>query len=78
MVFLDFGRDFSRDFSVFIPLPVASRFESEGLQLDGLVGRKVRVRGVVEENGGPVIRLGDAGEIEFVDEDESDVGGAKD
>ena len=77
MVFLDFGRDFSRDFSVFIPLPVASQFESDGQRLDGLAGRRVRVRGVVEENGGPVIRLEDAGEIEFVDEDESDVGGAK-
>ena len=77
MVFLDFGRDFSRDFSVFIPLPVASQFESDGRRLDGLAGRRVRVRGVVEESGGPVIRLEDAGEIEFVDEDESDVGGAK-
>jgi micrococcal nuclease len=69
MTFLDFGRDYWRDFSIMVPAKVAQRFEGAGLTLDELKGRAVRVRGVIEESGGPAIRLNDPGEIEVLDVD---------
>ncbi len=71
-VFLDFGRDYRRDFTIMVPLAMAARFADP---LDGLNGRRIRVRGVIEESGGPAIRLRDPAEIELLDED--DGGGGK-
>jgi len=69
MTFLDFGRDYRDDFTIMVPAKVAERFDEAGLSLDGLKGRLVRVRGVIEESGGPAIRLNDPGEIEVLDDD---------
>ena len=69
MIFVDFGRDYWRDFSIMIAPPVARRFADAGIPLDGLAGRRVRVRGLIEEAGGPAIRLNDPGELELVDDD---------
>ncbi len=68
MIFLDFGYDYRRDFTIMVPAKVAERFEAAGVPLDGLKGRPVRVRGVIEESGGPAIRVYDPAEIEVLDD----------
>ncbi|WP_421725433.1 thermonuclease family protein [Bauldia sp.] len=67
MIFLDFGRDYRRDFTVMVPKKLVDRFAEYGLILDDLVGERVRVRGVVEESGGPAIRVNHPAVIEVLD-----------
>ena len=73
LAFIDFGRDFRRDFTVMVPNAIVADWAAAGMPLEGLRGRRVRVRGFVEESGGPAIRLADPIELELVDE--SDAGG---
>jgi endonuclease YncB( thermonuclease family) len=74
MVFLDFGRNYRRDFTVMVSPAVVARLNAAGLSPDGFANRRVRVRGVIEESGGPAIRLNDPAEIELLDDDQNDVG----
>lgn len=67
MIFLDFGPVYRRDFTVMIPPPVAERLAAAGFPADSLEGRSVRVRGVIEESGGPAIRIHDPVAIEVLD-----------
>lgn len=64
MVFLDFGRNFSRDFTVMIPTAMVDQL---AVSADALKERRIRVRGVIELSGGPAIRLGSPEEIELLD-----------
>ena len=73
LVFIDFGRDFRRDFTVMVSHAIAQLLNETGRTVESLKGRVVRVRGVIENSGGPAIRLNDPIELELVDED--DVGG---
>jgi endonuclease YncB( thermonuclease family) len=68
LAFIDFGRDFRRDFTVMVPNAIVADWAAAGMPLEGLRGRRVRVRGLVEESGGPAIRLADSIELELVDE----------
>lgn len=54
--YLNFGRDFSRDFSVTIPKRVWSRLRARPGGGD-LAGRNVRVRGLIETRRAPAIDL---------------------
>lgn len=67
MVFVDFGRNVREDFTVMLTPGIADRMVADGLDLDDLAGRRVRVRGVIEESGGPAIRLNDPAELELID-----------
>lgn len=67
MIFLDFGQDYRRDFTVMITPKVAEGLVAASFPPDALVGRRVRVRGVIEEGGGPAIRLNNAAELEVRD-----------
>jgi endonuclease YncB( thermonuclease family) len=69
MIFLDFGREYRSDFTVMIPQAMADRLADTGIAVDGLSGRRVLVRGVIEESGGPAIRLSDPAEIEVLDDE---------
>ena len=64
MVFLDFGRDYRRDFTVMVPNAMV---EALPLAADAFRGRRIRVRGVIEESGGPAIRLATPDDIELLD-----------
>ncbi len=68
MVFLDFGPNYRRDFTVMIPPSVAKRLAEAGLPVDALKGRLIRVRGVMEESGGPAIRVQHPTAIEVLDD----------
>jgi hypothetical protein len=76
MIFLDFGRDYRRDFAVMLSPQVAKGLIARGVAVDSLTGKRIRVRGVIEANGGPAIRLNDAAEIEVIGDDESNAGAA--
>ena len=74
MVFLDFGRNYRRDFTVMVSPAVVARLTAAGHPPDGFANRRVRVRGVIEESGGPAMRVNDPAEIELLDDDQDDVG----
>lgn len=64
-IYVNFGRRWSEDFTATIPKRLASRFTSAGLAPQSLSGRAVRIRGVVEERGGPWIETIRPDQIEF-------------
>jgi endonuclease YncB( thermonuclease family) len=68
MIFLDFGHDYRRDFTVMVPPKVAEALAAGGRDADSFSGRRVLVRGVIEESNGPAIRLNDPAEIDVLDE----------
>jgi len=67
LVFLDFGRDYRRDFTVMLTPAVAAKL---AVPAEGLVKRRIRVRGIIEESNGPAIRVSDPAEIELLDEED--------
>jgi endonuclease YncB( thermonuclease family) len=68
MIFLDFGQDIRRDFTVMVTPAVADALAAKGHPADSFSGRRVLVRGLIEESNGPAIRLNDPAEIELLDE----------
>ncbi|MEJ0013898.1 MAG: thermonuclease family protein [Bauldia sp.] len=72
MIFLDFGHDIRRDFTVMVSPAVGEALAAAGRPVDGFAERRVRVRGVIEESNGPAIRLNDPAEIELLDDDGQD------
>lgn len=66
--FLNFGRNWRRDFTVMVGAPLSASMAESGLAIATLSGRRVVVRGVIEESGGPAMRLGDPSEIEILDD----------
>jgi len=64
--YLNFGRNWTRDFAVTIPKRALPAFEAAGIAVKSLENRPVRVRGWVEARGGPRIEALRAGQIEVV------------
>jgi endonuclease YncB( thermonuclease family) len=54
-IYVNFGRRWSEDFTVTILKRISARFVAAGLDPKRLEGRRIRVRGFVEERGGPWI-----------------------
>lgn len=50
-IYLNFGRHWSEDFTVTVRKRNERNFAAAGLDLKGLAGRRVRVRGFIEERG---------------------------
>jgi endonuclease YncB( thermonuclease family) len=75
MTFLDFGAVYRRDFTVMLTPAIAEKLVSTDVEggtgkgggVDAFANHTVRVRGVIEESGGPAIRLNDPAEIELID-----------
>ncbi len=65
--YLNFGRNWTRDFAVTIPKQGLAAFEAAGIVLKSLEGRRIRVRGWVEAHGGPRIEALRVGQIELLD-----------
>ena len=65
--YLNFGRDWSRDFTVTIPAGRASAFRAAGRDPQAMVGRYVRVRGWLERWNGTVIEIRDPDAIELIE-----------
>jgi micrococcal nuclease len=56
-VYLNFGADWRRDFTVRIAKDVARLLAGSGLEVASLAGRRLEIRGLVLEAGGPLIEL---------------------
>ena len=54
-VYLNFGEDWRRDFTVRVEARQAARFAKAGLDLQALAGRNIEVRGLLFETNGPMI-----------------------
>ena len=64
--YLNFGRNWTRDFAVTISRRVLPVFEAAGIIPKSLENRRIRVRGFVEARGGPRIELLRVGQIELL------------
>lgn len=67
MTFVDFGYDARADFSVMLTPDLVEALAGAGRLVESLENRRIRVRGIIEESGGPAIRLADPAEIELLD-----------
>jgi endonuclease YncB( thermonuclease family) len=66
--YANFGRRWTRDFAVTISRRMMASFEAAGINLKSLENRNIRVRGWVEQRGGPRIELLHVGQIEMIGE----------
>ena len=66
ITYLNFGRNWTRDFAATISRRIIPAFESANLGPKSLENRRIRVRGVVSSRGGPRIELLRVGQIEVL------------
>ena len=66
MTYLNFGRNWTRDFAATISRRMMPGVESSGLTLKSLENRRIRVRGWVEAHPGPRIEVVRVGQIEVL------------
>jgi endonuclease YncB( thermonuclease family) len=66
-IYVNFGRRWSEDFTVTILKRNERNFTAVGLEPKTLAGRQIRVRGIIEERGGPWIEATRPEQIEFAD-----------
>jgi len=66
-IYLNFGRRWTQDFSVAVPSRLNRTFATAGVEPKTLEGRRVRVRGVLEARGGPLIEATSPEQIEAGD-----------
>jgi len=64
--YLNFGRNWTRDFAVTIPRRALANLAATGLVLKSLENKRIRVRGFVEARTGPRIEVLRAGQIELL------------
>ena len=64
--YLNFGRNWTRDFAVTISKRALPAFEAGGMLLKSLENKRIRVRGWVETRGGPRIEALHVGQIEVL------------
>jgi endonuclease YncB( thermonuclease family) len=64
--YLNFGRNWTRDFAVTISRRMMQAVETAGLTLKSLENKRIRVRGFVEARGGPRIEVLRVGQIEVL------------
>jgi hypothetical protein len=65
-LYINFGRRWTQDFAVTISRRSMAAFEAAGVPFKSLERKRVRVRGWVEQRGGPRIHASWAGQIEVV------------
>ncbi len=68
-IYLNFGRRWSEDFTATVLRRNEKLFGAAGLELKALAGRNVRVRGFIEERGGPWIEVSRPEQIEIAGRD---------
>jgi hypothetical protein len=66
-IYVNFGRRWTRDFTVIILRRLQRAFTAAGIEPKKLEGRRIRVRGWLEQRGGPIIAAEAPEQIEFVD-----------
>ncbi len=66
-IYVNFGRRWTRDFTVTILKRLGRAFAAAGVEPKRLEGRRIRVRGWIEQRGGPIITAEVPEQIEFVE-----------
>ena len=66
-IFLNFGANYKTDFTIYVNKVGQKRFKSAGFDLLSLEGAKVRVRGWVEMQNGPMMILDHLERLEVLD-----------
>jgi endonuclease YncB( thermonuclease family) len=66
-IYVNFGRRWTRDFTVIIFRRLGRTFAAAGVEPKQLEGRRIRVRGWIEQRGGPIIVAEAPEQIEFVE-----------
>jgi len=66
-IYVNFWRRWTRDFTATIPRRLQRSFAAAGVEPKKLEGRRIRVRGWVEQRGGPIIATEAPEQIEFAD-----------
>jgi endonuclease YncB( thermonuclease family) len=66
-IYVNFGRRWTRSFSVIILRRLSRRFAAAGLDVKTLTGRRIRTRGVIERRSGPVIVAMHPEQIELIE-----------
>ena len=64
--YLNFGRNWTRDFAVTISRRTIPALEAAGLAPKSLESKRIRVRGFIDSRGGPRIELLRAGQVEVL------------
>ncbi len=65
-IFLNFGEDWKRDFTITIPRVAVRLFTKAKIDLNALAGQKIRVRGWIELRNGPSIEVTHPDQIEML------------
>lgn len=65
--YINFSRDWKTDFTISIPTDKRMAFAREGVNLMGLNGKTIRVRGWVRDYNGPMIEVTHPQQIEVLD-----------
>ena len=68
-VYLNFGADYKTDFTIVVAKKNRRSLERAGLDPMTLEGAKVRIRGWIELQNGPMIWLDDPNRLEILDND---------
>jgi endonuclease YncB( thermonuclease family) len=66
-IYVNFGRRWTRDFTVIILKRQQRTFTAAGLEPKRLEGRRIRVRGFLEQRGGPIVVAEAPEQIEILD-----------
>lgn len=64
--YLDFGRRYSKDFTIVVPRAARGGFTAARINLKSLRGQRVRVRGVLFSSGGPAIEIRQPASLELL------------
>jgi endonuclease YncB( thermonuclease family) len=65
-LYLNFAEDWRSDFTISVKRQDAEQLSAEGLDLNSLAGKRLRVRGWVEWRNGPMIEVTHLGQIELL------------
>ena len=66
-IYVNFGRRYTRDFTVTILKRQQRTFAAAGIEPKQLAGRRIRVRGWIEQRGGPIIAAEAPEQIEVIE-----------
>jgi hypothetical protein len=66
-IYVNFGRRWTQDFTVIILKRHQRTFSGAGLEPKQLEGRRIRIRGWIEQRGGPVVMAEQPEQIELID-----------
>lgn len=67
VTYVNFGRRFTRDLSLIILRRLRADFTAAGIEPKDMQGRRIRVRGVLEQRRGPVIEVAAPEQVEVIE-----------